>query len=124
MPKTPDPIDAHIGEKVRIARQAAHVTQERLARALGISYQQIQKNEAGINKLTASRLYRIARYLAYDITFFYQDIDTLPPPTAPRPAPLRDQAARDLDIAFAQIKNKELRTAITDMIRAIVEAGR
>lgn len=124
MPKQPDPIDAHLGEKIKLARQSAHVTQEQLARALGISYQQIQKLESGINRLPASRLYRIARYLGYDITFFYQDIPTLPPPTSPRLAPLRDQATRDLDIAFGRVKGKDLRTAIVDMIRAVANAGR
>jgi transcriptional regulator with XRE-family HTH domain len=83
---TPHPIDVHVGSRVRMRRQLLGMNQERLASALGITFQQVQKYENGHNRISASRLAAIAQALDAPITFFFADL-----PTAEAP-----QSAKDL----------------------------
>lgn len=66
-------IDSHVGRQIRKYRQSRGVTQQELARALGISYQQIQKYENGANRVSAGRLYIIAKALGTQIGAFFED---------------------------------------------------
>ena len=61
--KAPNPIDQHVGARVRMRRKMLAMSQEQLADALGITYQQVQKNEAGINRIAAGRLQQISHIL-------------------------------------------------------------
>ncbi len=70
----PDPIDLHVGGRLRLARKAAGLSQSRVAKALGISFQQVQKYENGISRLGAGRLYRVARLFNVSVGFFFRDI--------------------------------------------------
>ena len=65
-------IDAHIGNRVRAARQAQGMSQSVLANALGITFQQVQKYENGTNRVSAGRLYDVAHILGMPITYFYE----------------------------------------------------
>lgn len=69
--KAANPIDKHVGMRVRQARLMRNVTQEVLAEGLGVTFQQIQKNENGSNRISAGRLLQIARKLRMPITFFF-----------------------------------------------------
>ncbi len=70
----PNPIDVHVGTRMRLRRILLGLGQEQLGETLGLTFQQIQKYERGANRIGASRLFDIARALGVDIDYFYQDI--------------------------------------------------
>ena len=70
--KTPNPIDRHVGSRVRMRRMLIGMSQEKLGEALGLTFQQVQKYEKGTNRIGASRLHRIASVLGVPIEFFYE----------------------------------------------------
>src|SRR6476646_7825794 len=71
----PDPVDVHVGSRIRIRRLLIGMNQETLARALGLTFQQVQKYEGGANRVSASRLSQIADVLGVPIAYFFSDID-------------------------------------------------
>ena len=75
--KSPNPIDRHIGSRVRARRIMLGMSQEKLAEALGLTFQQVQKYEKGINRVGASRLLQIADILDVGIDFFFEGIPGL-----------------------------------------------
>ncbi len=68
------PIDVHVGARMRLRRTLMGMSQERLGDALGLTFQQVQKYERGVNRVSASRLYDLARVLDVPISFFYDDM--------------------------------------------------
>jgi transcriptional regulator with XRE-family HTH domain len=70
--KAPNPIDRHVGSRVRMRRMLIGMSQEKLGEALGLTFQQVQKYEQGTNRIGASRLHRIASVLGVPIEFFYE----------------------------------------------------
>src|SRR5262245_6270884 len=70
--KAPSPIDHHVGSRVRMRRIMLAMSQEQLAEALGITYQQVQKCEKGANRIGASRLQQISHILQVPVAFFYE----------------------------------------------------
>jgi transcriptional regulator with XRE-family HTH domain len=76
--RSPSPIDIRVGNKIRERRRAMKITQEKLADALGLTFQQVQKYERGSNRVSASKLYEIATLLCVPVSYFYAD---LPDPT-------------------------------------------
>ena len=68
-----NPVDIHVGKRVRVRRTILGMSQETLADALGITFQQVQKYEKGINRVSASRLYEIAQVLGTPTNFFYDE---------------------------------------------------
>ena len=71
-PHTPNPIDLHVGARIRMRRRTLGHSQERLAEALGLTFQQVQKYERGANRISASKLYEAASFLKADVNYFYQ----------------------------------------------------
>ncbi|CAH2600854.1 Uncharacterized HTH-type transcriptional regulator Smed_0045 [Rhodovastum atsumiense] len=70
----PNPIDIHVGSRIRLRRTLLGMSQERLGEALGLTFQQVQKYERGVNRVGASRLYDLSRVLDVPISFFYDDM--------------------------------------------------
>src|SRR5215212_4959897 len=70
----PSPIDVHVGGRVRLRRTLMGMSQERLGEALGLTFQQVQKYERGVNRIGASRLFDLARVLDVPISFFFDDM--------------------------------------------------
>ncbi len=70
----PHPIDAHVGGRIRLRRTLMGMSQERLGEALGLTFQQVQKYERGVNRVGASRLFDLSRVLDVPISFFYDDM--------------------------------------------------
>ncbi len=68
------PIDAHVGSRIRLRRTLLGMSQERLGEALGLTFQQVQKYERGVNRVGASRLYDLSRVLDVPIAFFFDDM--------------------------------------------------
>ena len=71
--KKPNPIDVHVGSRVRLRRNMLGMSQEKLGEALGITFQQIQKYEKGANRVGASRLQAIATVMNVPVSFFFED---------------------------------------------------
>ena len=76
MKKVPNPIDRHVGSRVRMRRMLAGVSQEKLGEALGLTFQQVQKYEKGTNRISASRLQQIAKMLDVPVSFFFDGAPT------------------------------------------------
>lgn len=70
----PNPIDIHVGQRVRLRRTLLGMSQEKLGSALGLTFQQIQKYERGSNRIGASRLYDMSQVLDVPVSFFYDDM--------------------------------------------------
>ncbi len=71
--RKPNPIDAHVGTRVRLRRMLLGMSQEKLGEHLGLTFQQVQKYEKGVNRIGASRLFDLSRVLAVPIQFFYDE---------------------------------------------------
>jgi transcriptional regulator with XRE-family HTH domain len=67
----PDPVDIHVGHRLRVRRSLLGLSQEKLADAIGLTFQQIQKYERGMNRITAGRLYQFSKILEVPITYFF-----------------------------------------------------
>ena len=74
--KVPNPIDIHVGSRVRLRRTMMSMSQEKLGDALGITFQQIQKYEKGTNRIGASRMQQISAALKVPVAFFFEDAPT------------------------------------------------
>lgn len=72
----PNPVDVHVGSRIRQRRTLLGMSQEKLAQELDISFQQVQKYESGKNRLSASRLYQIAKIVDTPVSYFFKDIPT------------------------------------------------
>lgn len=74
MKKNPDPIDVHVGARVRLRRTLLGMSQGKLGDALGLTFQQIQKYERGANRIGSSRLYRLSGILDVPVSFFFDEL--------------------------------------------------
>lgn len=126
--KAPNPIDKHVGSRVRMRRMMLSMSQEKLGDALGLTFQQVQKYEKGTNRIGASRLQQIAHILQVPVSFFFEGAPHLPGQTsglgeAPSPAYVSDFLATSdglsLTKAFMRIKNGKLRRRIVDLVEQI-----
>ena len=70
----PSPIDVHVGSRIRLRRTLLGMSQERLGEALGLTFQQVQKYERGVNRVGSSRLFDLSRVLDVPISFFFDDM--------------------------------------------------
>jgi transcriptional regulator with XRE-family HTH domain len=73
-PGTPNPVDIHVGSRVRLRRTLLGLSQEKLGEAVGLTFQQIQKYERGANRIGASRLFEFSRILDVPVSFFFDDM--------------------------------------------------
>jgi transcriptional regulator with XRE-family HTH domain len=91
----PNPIDVHVGTRVRLRRTLLGMSQEKLGDALGLTFQQVQKYERGANRIGASRLYDLSRVLDVPVSFFFDDIKAETVEASQGEPGGRDDAARD-----------------------------
>ncbi len=110
----PHPIDIHVGGRLRLRRLAVGLSQERLAKSIGITFQQIQKYERGTNRIVASRLHDLARVLNVPIGYFFSEMneDELPASTP---------SARDEAVAFTHDLMGERETL--ELVRSYYNIG-
>ena len=80
----PNPVDVHIGKRIRMRREMLGLSQDKLSKMLGITFQQVQKYERGMNRIGGSRLWDISRILDVEIGFFYEEMDTNTRQNSPR----------------------------------------
>mgnify|MGYP001261466845 CR=1 FL=1 len=74
--KQPDPVDVHVGKRIKLRRTMLKVSQDQLANEIGVTFQQIQKYESGHNRVSASRLFDISTFLTCHISYFFEDFDS------------------------------------------------
>lgn len=141
MTKGPNPIDVHVGSRVRLRRMSISVSQERLGRMLGLTFQQIQKYEKGANRIGASRLYAIAHALDAPVQYFFDEMpaDALVGLAAPMAsqAPAEDGGAGgvrvsdfvataeglELNRSFQRITDQPTRKRLAELVRSVAGDG-
>jgi len=130
--KSPNPIDVHVGGRVRMRRMLIGMSQEKLGEALSLTFQQVQKYEKGANRIGASRLYQIGRVLGVPVEFFFEgvqlekldsdetggeingvsfDVDMLSTPEGIQ-----------LNTAFFSIRDPRLRKRLLDLVKVLGKA--
>jgi len=129
MKKTPNPIDVHVGSRVRLRRMLIGLSQEKLGESLGLTFQQVQKYEKGSNRISASRLYQIGHIQDVPVQFFFEDIRPAGGARAPGFAEAGDEPMMmdflssseglQLNRAFARIKSPTVRRRVVDLVKAI-----
>jgi transcriptional regulator with XRE-family HTH domain len=127
--KAPNPIDKHVGSRVRMRRMMLSMSQEKLGDALALTFQQVQKYEKGTNRIGASRLQQISNILQVPVAFFFEgapDLDGARPlggKDAPSPTYVADFLATSdglaLTKAFMRIGDPKLRRRIVDLVEQI-----
>jgi transcriptional regulator with XRE-family HTH domain len=127
--KTTNPVDKHVGSRVRMRRVLIGMSQERLGDALGLTFQQVQKYEKGINRIGASRLQQISNILGMQVEFFFEGA----PSGETRPVEgfnevsdtpyvadfLASNEGVQLNRAFLRIRDPKLRRRVVDLVTAI-----
>lgn len=113
-------VDEYVGERIRQRRTLLGLTQEQLAAALEISYQQVQKYETGSNRVSAGRLYEIAKHLDVEVGFFFDGLE----PTsegAPLPHGGRNRVTIELVRNFSEINDPVVRNAVSSLVKSLTE---
>ncbi|WP_108681918.1 helix-turn-helix domain-containing protein [Methyloceanibacter sp. wino2] len=130
--KKPNPIDAHVGSRVRLRRMLLGMSQERLGDSMGLTFQQVQKYEKGANRIGASRLYHISKILGVPVGFFFEEAPNIEENAAtPGMAEPESEAfildflntreGLELNRAFTKIPDPKVRKSIVDLVRALIE---
>ena len=127
--KQANPIDAQVGNRVRIRRMLIGMSQEKLGDMLGLTFQQVQKYEKGVNRIGAGRLYEISRILGVPIDFFYdgmaaaQDAGGFAESKGAPPVMefVSSGEGLQLSLAFMKIKDPKVRKRMLDLVKSLAE---
>lgn len=111
----PHPVDIHVGHRLKEIRTMRGLTQSNVADQLGISFQQLQKYETGANRISASRMYDLAKLLSVKPSFFFEGLDGLSYDTMPA---MDIETARIASV-LSGITNKKLKQRISTLINEI-----
>lgn len=123
--KAPNPVDKHVGSRVRMRRIMLGMSQEKLGEALGLTFQQIQKYEKGTNRIGASRVQQIGDVLQVPVSFFFDggptsSVNADGMSEAPSPAYVSDFLATSEGLAliraFTRITDAKLRRSVVDLV--------
>lgn len=135
-PRKPNPVDVHVGGRVRLRRMLLGMSQEKLGENLGLTFQQVQKYEKGANRIGASRLFELARILGVNVQFFFEELPGEADGHANGGAfaGFADSAGEDhfaeflntregieLNRAFLRISDPKSRRAILELVRSLAE---
>ena len=133
----PNPVDIHVGSRVRLRRTLLGLSQEKLGDALGLTFQQVQKYERGANRIGASRLFDLSRVLDVPISFFFDDMSPdvserspaqeagLPdlPPSGFDVDPMAKRETLELVRAYYRIKDPNVRKRVFDLAKALANVN-
>jgi transcriptional regulator with XRE-family HTH domain len=126
--KQANPIDVQVGNRVRLRRMLVGMSQEKLGEMLGLTFQQVQKYEKGVNRIGAGRLFQVANILGVPISYFYEDV---PERDAEGSMPANDYATPpvmeflssgeglQLALAFMRIKEPKVRRRVLDLVKSL-----
>ena len=131
----PDPVDVHVGGRVKLRRTLLGFSQEELADAVGVTFQQVQKYERGTNRMGASRIFDMSTVLDVPVSYFYQDMpkeiearnsaDSTPPSESfetsndPELSLYTKRETLELVRYYFQIPDKNIRTELMDLIQSL-----
>jgi len=126
-PRSPNPVDLHVGTRVRLRRQILKMSQEKLGDQLGVTFQQVQKYERGANRVGASRLWRMSQVLDVPVSFFYDGLgEDMPSAEFAEgdQTPIVYEFINSTDgvslaMAVSKIKNKAVRRQILELARSL-----
>lgn len=132
-PGTPNPIDVHVGSRVRLRRTLLGLSQEKLGEAVGLTFQQIQKYERGANRIGASRLFEFSRILDVPVSFFFDDMSNQhlgieahavggmaePPQNPLEPDPLTRRETLELVRAYYRIHDPHVRKRLFELTKSL-----
>jgi transcriptional regulator with XRE-family HTH domain len=125
--KQANPIDVQVGNRVRIRRMLIGMSQERLGDLLGLTFQQVQKYEKGVNRIGAGRLFEMARILNVPVDFFYEGVNSAPPQAgeSENGASVMEFVSSgeglQLSLAFMKIKDSKVRKRVLDLVKSLAE---
>ncbi len=128
----PNPIDVHVGSRVRLRRTLLGMSQEKLGEAIGLTFQQVQKYERGSNRIGASRLYDLARVLDVPVGFFFEEMSPETRQSSPaqmrglreeaepyEPDPLAKRETLELVRAYYRILDPQVRKRLFELTKAL-----
>lgn len=131
-PREPNPVDRHVGSRVRLRRQMMSMSQEKLGEELGVTFQQVQKYERGANRIGAGRLWHLARVLEVPVSFFFDGVSQ----TTQQPAGFADgdqtpivndflQSSDGVALAqaFSKITDPKVRRRVLELVRSLADSG-
>jgi transcriptional regulator with XRE-family HTH domain len=122
----PNPVDVHVGARVRTRRLLIGMNQETLARALDLTFQQVQKYEGGANRVSASRLSQIADILGVPISYFFNDLEPDGGEPSQRDAEARERLQRpetiELIRSYYAISDQEIRRQFLEMVKTVAQS--
>jgi len=135
----PNPIDVHVGRRIRQRRTLLGMNQDTLAKAIGLTFQQVQKYERGANRVGSSRLFDLARVLDVPISYFFEDMEAGVAAKSPsrlmgvseskmqayaaEPDPLAKRETLELVRAYYKIAEPRVRKRIFELTKALAKAG-
>ena len=122
-------VDTHVGTRVRLRRMLLGMSQEKLGESLGLTFQQVQKYEKGVNRIGASRLFDLAQVLGVPVQFFYDELGPGEPHAVggfgERPTDnyvvdfLSSREGLELNKAFVRITDPKVRRSVLDLVRSL-----
>jgi len=130
---TPHPVDTHVGRRLRLKRTILGLSQESVGKEIGVTFQQIQKYERGINRMGASRLYDFAKALGVQVSYFFEGygdyaMDEMsnyalgePPTSGFDGEKINNRETLEVMRAYYRIKNPSLRKRVIDLIKAMAD---
>ena len=127
--KQANPIDGQVGSRLRLRRMMIGMSQEKLGEMLGLTFQQVQKYEKGVNRIGAGRLFEIARILGVPIQYFYESVTeqlASTPGFAERDSqPVLELVSSgdglQLSLAYMRIKDPKVRKRVLDLVKSLAE---
>jgi len=128
-PREPNPIDIHVGSRIRLRRQLLKMSQESLGDDLGVTFQQVQKYERGANRVGASRLYRMSRVLEVPVQFFFEGMGERSTATGMAEddqTPIVYDFIQSVDgvslaESFSRIKDPKVRKRVLELVRTLAD---
>ncbi len=126
-PRSPNPVDIHVGTRVRLRRQLLKMSQEKLGDQLGVTFQQVQKYERGTNRVGASRLWKMSQVMDVPVSFFYDGLGEDMPSAEfgeDDQTPIVYDFINSTDgvalaMAVSKIENKAVRRQVLELARAL-----
>ncbi|MDG3440321.1 MULTISPECIES: helix-turn-helix domain-containing protein [Nitrospirillum] len=129
----PNPIDVHVGSRVRLRRTLLGMSQEKLGEAIGLTFQQVQKYERGANRIGASRLFDLSRVLDVPVSFFFDDMagdtpndvvdEALSPDMGFDADPMAKRETLELVRAYYRISDPAVRKRLFELTKAVANSG-
>lgn len=127
--KQPNPIDVHVGGRVKMRRMLVGLSQEKLGTSMGLTFQQIQKYEKGMNRIGASRLFRLSQVLGVPVQFFFDGMPVIESTPAIGMAEPKQEAllyefsntddGLELNRAFVKVTDAGVRKSVIELVRSL-----